>query len=176
MNDPVTLKCLRSNMKIKPYVMAEGGWDRAWKLYIYSLKHFCVELIPKTQMLQIVFLYYFLNTIFVSIKSYVPSEPWRNPFNHRLYEHGIWYLSNAIYQLGLELATCSITSAFCLHYVCNGCLLHCFNSTLLSAALPNWRFTFGAFIRHSWLTNWNAVASPAQKKWGSETFFFVGEQ
>ena len=26
------------------------------------------------------------------IKPYVPREPWRDPSNRRLYEHGIWYI------------------------------------------------------------------------------------
>ena len=33
---------------------------------------------------------FFLNTIFVSWKPYVPREPWRDPSNRRLHEHGIY--------------------------------------------------------------------------------------
>ena len=44
----------------------------------------------------------FDNTIFVS-NHYVPREPWRDPSNRRLCEHGIWYLSDTARNQTLNL-------------------------------------------------------------------------
>ena len=39
------------------------------------------------------------------VKPYVPREPWWDPSNRRLYEHGIWYISDTVTLARIELTT-----------------------------------------------------------------------
>ena len=82
------------------------SWNKGVQRYLHCHLWWAVLVpIERHTKYKIALLFFFFQHNFC-VKPYVPQ---RDPSNHRLYEHGIWYIYPTL--PGIELTTCSIPSA-----------------------------------------------------------------